>query len=171
MSDASERHRYNSSRRVSGAVIKRSTVGVVVRLWRFLRLCAAALLRLWKGSPVTVPVTWRARLRFRLQKKLRIESNEHRLEVAGREVVVSPPTPDMKIADSEWLIMNARGFASEDEARQFGNRLKTALDLSAIAARIGVDTGRSPRHLGSRKDRKGRARERGRARARQHSRA
>jgi hypothetical protein len=88
-------------------------------------------------------VTWRARLRFRLQKKLRIDSNEHRLEVAGREVVLSSPTPDMKIADSEWLIMNARGFASEDEARQFGNRLKTALDLSAVAARVGVDTGRN----------------------------
>lgn len=92
---------------------------------------------------MTVPVTWRARLRFRLQKKLRIDSNEHRLEVAGREVVLSSPTPDMKIADSEWLIMNARGFASEDEARQFGNRLKTALDLSAVAARVGVDTGRN----------------------------
>lgn len=38
-------------------------------------------------------MTWRARLRFRLQKKLTIEANEHRLQVAGHEVVLTPPTP------------------------------------------------------------------------------
>ena len=92
---------------------------------------------------MTEPVTWRARLRFRLQKKLRIDANEHRLEVAGRMVVLTPPTPDVKIMDSEWLIMNARGFGTEEEARQFGVRLKAALEVSAIAARLGVDTGRN----------------------------
>jgi hypothetical protein len=86
--------------------------------------------------------TYRARLRFRLQKKLKIDANEHRLQVAGRDVVLSPPTPDQKISDSEWLIMNARGFASEEEARQFGRKLRTALEVSAIAARVGVDAGR-----------------------------
>jgi hypothetical protein len=38
--------------------------------------------------------------------------------------------------------MNARGFASEDEARDFGRKLRAALELSAAAARVGVDTGR-----------------------------
>jgi len=92
---------------------------------------------------VTETLTWRARLRFRLQKKIRIDGKEHRLQIAGREVVLTPPTPDLKIMDSEWLIMNARGFASEDEARQFGHRLKTAVEVSAVAARVGVDTGRN----------------------------
>jgi hypothetical protein len=92
---------------------------------------------------VTATVTWRVRLRFRLQKKLRIEASEYRLQVAGREVVLSPPTSDTKIADSEWLIMNTRGFGSEDEAWLFGSRLKTALDVSAVATRVGVDTGRN----------------------------
>lgn len=92
---------------------------------------------------MTVTPTWRARLRFRLQKKIRIDGTEHRLQIAGCEVVLTPPTPGLKIVESEWLIMNARGFASEDEARQFGQRLKTAVDVSAVAARIGVDTGRN----------------------------
>jgi hypothetical protein len=92
---------------------------------------------------VTETVTWRARLRFRLQKKIRLDVNSHRLQIAGREIVLTPPTPDLKIMDSEWLIMNARGFASEDEARQFGNGLKSALEISAVAARVGVDTGRN----------------------------
>lgn len=88
------------------------------------------------------PTTWRARLRFRLQKRLTIEANEHRLRVAGREVVLTPPTPDLKISDSPWLIMNTRGFVSEDKARDFGRKLKAALEVSAVAARVGVDTGR-----------------------------
>ncbi len=92
---------------------------------------------------MTETLTWRARLRFRVQKKIRIDGNEHRLQIAGREVVLTAPTPDLKIMDSEWLIMNARGFASEDEARQFGHRLKTAVEVSAVAARVGVDTGRN----------------------------
>lgn len=92
---------------------------------------------------MTEIVTWRARLRFRLQKKIRINANERRVQIAGREVVLTPPTPDLMIMDSEWLIMNARGFASEDEARQFGRRLKTALEVAAAAARLGVDTGRN----------------------------
>jgi hypothetical protein len=86
--------------------------------------------------------TWRARLRFRIQKKLTIDANEHRLNVAGREVVLTPPTPDLTIGDSPWLIMNARSFTTEDEARDFGRKLKAALELSAVAARVGVDTGR-----------------------------
>ena len=92
---------------------------------------------------MTDTVPWRVRLRFRLQKKICIDANEHRLQIAGREVVLTPPTPDLKIMDSEWLIMNARGFASEDEARQFGQKLKTALEVSSVAARVGVDTGRN----------------------------
>jgi hypothetical protein len=91
---------------------------------------------------LSTPITWRARLRFRLQKKLAIEANEHRLQVAGYQVVLTPPTSDQKIGDSPWLIMNARGFVSEDDALQFGKKLKAALEVSAIAARVGVDTGR-----------------------------
>jgi hypothetical protein len=65
------------------------------------------------------------------------------LDIAGREVVLTASTLDLKITDSEWLIMNARGFVSEDEARQFGLRLKTVVEVFAVAARLGVDTGRN----------------------------
>lgn len=86
--------------------------------------------------------SYRARLRFRLQKKLNINTNEHRFTVAGREVVLAAPTPDCQIRDSEWLIMNTRGFSSEEEARQFGHNLRSAIELSAVSTRLGVDAGR-----------------------------
>jgi hypothetical protein len=73
---------------------------------------------------VAVTLSWRTRLRFRLHKKLRIDAKERQLEIAGRVVALSPPTPDLKIADSEWLIMNARGFASKEEARDIWQQIE-----------------------------------------------
>lgn len=91
---------------------------------------------------MAAPVTYRTRLRFRLQKKLSIDAPEHRLRVAGREVVLSAPEPDQKIADSEWLILNTRGLETEEQAREFGHRLRAALEVSSVATRLGVDAGR-----------------------------
>ena len=85
---------------------------------------------------------YRARLRFRLLKKLNIEANNYPFLVAGREVILSAPTPDSNIRESDWLVMNVKGFASEDEAREFGNSLRSAIELSSVATRLGVDAGR-----------------------------
>lgn len=87
------------------------------------------------------PETFRARFRFRLQKKLNIESKEYRFRVGSYEIVLSPQLPDVNICDSEWLVMNTRGFQSEDQARLFAERLKTACEVSSIATRLGVDSG------------------------------
>jgi hypothetical protein len=91
----------------------------------------------------TCPATsYRARLRFRLQKKLNIATHEHCLTVAGREVKLSAPTPEQSIRDSECLVMNARGFASEEDARQFGHGFRAAIELASVSTRLGVDAGR-----------------------------
>jgi hypothetical protein len=39
--------------------------------------------------------TFRARFRFRVQKKLNLAQPEQRLSVAGREVVLATPTPHL----------------------------------------------------------------------------
>lgn len=85
--------------------------------------------------------TYRARLRFRVHKKLNLPGVEHQFPVAGREVVMKPlngPT----IKESDWLVMNASGFLDETEARDFGHELRAALELSSVATRLGIDTGR-----------------------------
>lgn len=84
---------------------------------------------------------FRARLRFRLQKKLNIDRAEHTLTVGGRDVILSSPVPDRAIKDSHWLVLNARGFCTLDEARIFGQSLKLAVELASIATRLGIDTG------------------------------
>ncbi|MBK8760468.1 MAG: hypothetical protein IPM03_08550 [Sulfuritalea sp.] len=76
-----------------------------------------------------------------MAKKLNIKESEFRLNVAGCEVVLSPPRPEVAICDSEWLVMNARGFTSESIAKEFGGRLKAAVQISSAVNRLGVDGG------------------------------
>jgi hypothetical protein len=91
------------------------------------------------NSPVA---SFRARLRFRLLKKLSINEPERWLTVAGREVALSSPIPDTPIRDSEWLVMNARDFSTEEEAREFGHKLRSAIELASVSTRLGIDAGR-----------------------------
>lgn len=62
--------------------------------------------------------------------------------VAEREVILSSPLPDTPICDSEWLVINARGFSSAQEARDFGHNLRSAIELASVSTRLGVDAGR-----------------------------
>jgi hypothetical protein len=90
---------------------------------------------------VSNPETYRARFRFRLQKKLNIEAKEYRFNIGACQVVLSPPLPDINICDSEWLTMNTREFGSEEAARKFVTTLKTACEVSSVASRLGIDSG------------------------------
>jgi len=90
---------------------------------------------------VTNMEMFRARFRFRLQKKLNIKSKEYRLEIGTYNVVLSPQLPDVDICESEWLVMNAKSFASEEEAKIFARKLKSACELSSVGARLGIDAG------------------------------
>lgn len=84
---------------------------------------------------------FRARFRFRLQKKLNIKAKEYRLEVCTHKVVLTSQLDEMDICDSEWLVMNTKSFDSEEEARTFVRKLKTACEVSSAGARLGIDSG------------------------------
>jgi hypothetical protein len=85
--------------------------------------------------------TFRVRFRFWVQTKLSLQEKERRLTIAGREVVLSAQSPDSDIADNEWLVMNARGFESKEEAAEFARVLKAATEFSSAIARLGINAG------------------------------
>jgi hypothetical protein len=87
------------------------------------------------------PKTYRVRYRFRLQKTLSVSDLERRFTVAGYEVAISSQMPDTKIEDDEWLVMNVRGFQSENDAATFARKLKAASELSSVIARLGINAG------------------------------
>ena len=84
---------------------------------------------------------FRARFRFRLQKKLNIKAKEYQLEVCACNIVLTPQLSEMDICDSEWLVMNTKSFDSEEEARTFARKLKAACEVSSVGARLGIDSG------------------------------
>lgn len=55
--------------------------------------------------------------------------------------MLSPQLPDTDICDSEWLVMNARGFSTEDEAKRFAEKVKAACEVSSVTTRLGIDSG------------------------------
>ncbi len=84
---------------------------------------------------------YRVRFRFRLEKKLNIVEKEYRFDVQNRLVILSSPLPDVDISDSEWLVMNVRGFDCQEKADAFARSLKSACEVSSVAARLGIDSG------------------------------
>ena len=57
----------------------------------------------------------------------------------GREVTISTWGPS--ISEAEWLVFGARGFPTELEARDFGERLRANMELAALFSSLSVDTG------------------------------
>lgn len=84
---------------------------------------------------------YRARFRFRVLKKLNIKDPERTVDIAGRTIRITARYKKSPICDSEWLVADARGFDTEGDARRFATNLKTAVDISSVASRLGVDTG------------------------------
>jgi hypothetical protein len=85
--------------------------------------------------------TYRVRFRFRVLTKLNITTHQHEMKVGARVVVLSSLDEVSTIAQSEWLVMNACGFESEEVARDFGATLKSAVAVAASGTRLGVDIG------------------------------
>ena len=85
--------------------------------------------------------TYRARIRFRVGKKLNVADSKYRFIVAGREVLLQAPMEETPIQDSDWLLINSRGFANDADARSFGRNLQMALHLASAVTRLGLDPG------------------------------
>lgn len=92
-------------------------------------------------TPTQETTGYRVRLKFRVQKQLYSDMVEQSLSIDGREVSLKPAAKGQKLSDAKWLVMSARHFNSEQEALDFGLRLKRAVELSAVCSRLGVDCG------------------------------
>ncbi|MCY3682220.1 MAG: hypothetical protein OXH16_12530 [Gemmatimonadetes bacterium] len=83
---------------------------------------------------------------FRLRLQIRLETlgtNEVCLttRLAGREVTIRSRQDGQPISKAKWIVLGARGFATEPEARAFGERLRANVQLAALCSQLGADTG------------------------------
>jgi hypothetical protein len=87
------------------------------------------------------PAGFRLRLRVRIGKAL--TSNELSLsaKLAGREVAVKSQIKDQLLSEATWIVLGARGFVTESDARRFGEQLRVMVEIAALCSRLGTDVG------------------------------
>ena len=83
---------------------------------------------------------FRLYLQVRIGKALRTDEAFLTTDLEGREVRIRASLGP-SISKAEWLVFEARGFPTESEAHTFGERLRANVELAALCASPGVDTG------------------------------
>ena len=86
-------------------------------------------------------IRYRLRLKLRVAKALATEESALMASVAGREVTIKSEKQSQPLSEASWLLIGCRGFDAEDDARDFGERLRRAVHLAGLCARVGVDAG------------------------------
>ena len=84
---------------------------------------------------------YRLWLKLRVGKTLGTEEAALTASVAGREVVIESDRGSKPLKEATWLLIGCRGFEAEDDARDFGEKLRRAAHMAGLCARVGVDAG------------------------------
>ena len=87
-------------------------------------------------------IRYRLRLKLRVGKALATEETVLTASVAGREVTIESERQSQPLSKASWLLIECRGFEAEDDARDFGEKLRRAVHLAGLCARVGVNAGR-----------------------------
>ena len=82
-------------------------------------------------------------IKYRLWLKLRVGKPLAILtaSVAGRKVTIESNIKSEPLSKASWLVMGCRGFETKDDAREFGEKLRRAVHMAGLCARVGVDAG------------------------------
>ena len=87
------------------------------------------------------------KIKYRLWLKLRVgmplatEESVLTASVAGSTVTIESDIKSEPLSKASWLVMGCRGFETEDYAREFGEKLRRAVHMAGLCARVGVDAG------------------------------
>ena len=80
-------------------------------------------------------------LQVKIGKTLRTDQVSITTRLAGREVKIRSSKQDQPISETQWIILEARGFATQTEAREFGKQLQTNIQIAALCSHLGADAG------------------------------
>ena len=86
-------------------------------------------------------IKYRLWLKLRVGKPLATEESVLTASVAGRKVTIESNIKSEPLSKASWLVMGCRGFETKDDAREFGEKLRRAVHMAGLCARVGVDAG------------------------------
>ena len=84
---------------------------------------------------------YRLRLKLSVSKALATEEADLTASLAGREVTIKSERESQPLSEASWLLIECRGFETEDGARSFGEELRRAVHLAGLCTKVGVDAG------------------------------
>ena len=80
------------------------------------------------------------RIQVQVGSRLRTDANCLTPTALGRPVAIKPRSGS--ISETDWLVLEARGFSSEEDARKFGERLHLLATIAGLCSHLGIDAGR-----------------------------
>ena len=60
--------------------------------------------------------------------------------VLGRSVSIKSPSGPL--SESDWIVLEACGFSSEEDAQEFGEQLRILATIAGLCAHLGIDAGK-----------------------------
>ncbi|MDX8526846.1 hypothetical protein RFM68_20305 [Mesorhizobium sp. MSK_1335] len=87
------------------------------------------------------PIGFRVRLRVRIGKPLTTDELSRSVALSGQEVTIRSQQKDQPLSQATWIVLSASGFATEEEAKNFGARLRLLVEIAALSSRLGTDVG------------------------------
>ena len=79
------------------------------------------------------------RLKVRVGKGLTTTESSLSAIFQGKELTVKSAKKDEPLEDASWLVICARGFATERQAKEYGESLRGASHLAGLCCLVGVD--------------------------------
>ena len=91
---------------------------------------------------MTGKVSFRLKLKVRVGKTFKTDASILNASFEGMKITIRTDKQGVSFTESDWLVFEARGFATESKAEEFGKRLRDAMHISALCCRLGADGGR-----------------------------
>ncbi len=80
------------------------------------------------------------RVQVQIGKRLHTDASCLTATTLGRPISIKSPSGSM--SETDWLVLEARGFSSEGSAREFGERLRLLATIAGLCSHLGIDAGR-----------------------------
>ena len=93
-----------------------------------------------KTTRMNETVGFLLRLQVKIGKALTTDQACLSTLLAGREIKIKSSN-DQPLSKTKWIVLESRGFATETEARDFGEQLRSIVQIAALCSHLGADAG------------------------------
>ena len=93
-----------------------------------------------KTARMNEPIGFRLRFCVRIGKALTTDQVCLSTLLAGREVTIKS-RDNQPLSKTKWIVLEACGFANETKALDFGEQLRTIIQIAALCSHLGADAG------------------------------